>query len=174
MSHFQSQIIESPGEHGNRSSFNNKLGGCRPRSSFIQKDENGSRVQVISDFDSQDDDQYSIEMTSQKDLARINENIKNIQSFKTGDKRNEELNYDQLGVGNASHKQHQRVDELVQREYQMKDRRTQMARSLKNVDGPIFSDTVHLYQNKKMKKLILLILQGNIYLIQERETAISM
>ena len=49
-----------------------------------------------------------------------------------------------------------------------------MARSLKNVDGPVFSDAVRLYQNKKMKDLILLILQGNIYLIQERETAVSM
>ena len=91
-------------------------------------------------------------------MARINENIQLIQSSKIANNGSKEINYDLLGVSNPVHLLHSKIDVLIEKEFQMKDRRTQMAKSLKQVDGPIFSDKVHLYQNKKMKELIMVIL----------------
>ena len=73
MSHFQSQIVEpnvdETNNHNNRGSVIIKApGGKKIISSFREGEEDdGARVQVISDFDSQDNedaDKYSIEMTS--------------------------------------------------------------------------------------------------------------
>ena len=80
-----------------------------------------------------DDDKYSIEMTSQRDLARINENIKKIQISKTNRNGQNVIDYDLLGIGDPSHKLHSKIEYLIQKEFQMKERRTTMAKSLKNV-----------------------------------------
>ena len=142
MGHFQSQLIEpsiddrdnknnlirgSTIVKDNQKHINFKGSGGKINSPQVKEDLNdGARVQVISDFDSQDndDDKYSIEVTSQKDLARINENIQLIQSSKVANNGSKDINYDLLGVSNPKHMLHSKINKLIEKEFSMKDRRT--------------------------------------------------
>ena len=54
---------------------------------------------------------------SQNDLARINENIKNIQNKKNYDNDKNEVDYDILGITKTTHKNNKKINDMIFREF---------------------------------------------------------
>ena len=135
------------------------------KGSFIGGQSRKERVQVVTDFDS---DEESIANINQNDLAQINQHIGELEELELIKKRQDNV-YDLLGLQRGEHELSSQIDEIIATEERGRDRRA--SPSLQHsAPKSVYSEAVKIYINKTLKEAYLVIYNGIMYFIQKDAT----
>ena len=144
-----------------KSSFVSNI--SRNRSSRHSKDDcKKVRVQVISDFDSQNE---SFDDIDRNELENINKNIGELEKQELIKKRETNV-YDQVGLQNKENALQIKLDQIIKTEETERNGKVPEALGQASRKS-VFSEMINVYINKTLKEALLVIYNGIVYLLQK-------
>ena len=132
--------------------------------SSIRQSQN--RVQVISDFESEEED-TSIMDISQNEMLEINEEIMNIQQRELEDKRRNN-NYDQCCLRDVDHPWYAKLSSISTKFRQkigLKERPRVLLPIVEANPHHFYTERIKMYANKTLKEVLMMIFEGYVYLV---------
>lgn len=130
------------------------------KGSFVGGQSRKERVQVVTDFDSDDE---SIANINQNDLAQINQHIGELEELELIKKRQNNV-YDLLGLQRGQHELNNLIDEIIAAEDKARDRKPSPSVQY-SAPKSVYSEAVKLYVNKTLKEALLVVYNGIMYFV---------